>query len=58
MANVTIKFNTDNAAFEDYGYEAEVKQVLAQVAEMIANGGTEGRMYDTNGNCVGTYTVE
>lgn len=57
---VTIEFDTGNAAFED-DWEGEVAFVLAQAREkLIALGPEEGgrKLYDSNGNKVGTVKVE
>jgi len=67
--NITIKINTDNAAFEDAN---EIRRVIEQTAEKVANrvgiGWDPARSHydkdevftirDNNGNAVGTYQVE
>lgn len=67
--NITIKINTDNAAFEDAN---EIRRVIEETAEKVANrvgGGWDparshyGRdevftVRDINGNAVGTWQVE
>lgn len=56
MANITIKLNTDNAAFDDNGSE-ELEYVLKQAANIIESGDFSKSIRDTNGNKVGTVEV-
>ena len=54
---ITIDFETDNAAFEDYG---EVKRILRQMIckmDDIIRAGDGGNLRDINGNRVGTWEV-
>jgi len=58
---VTIKFDTDNAAFGDDPTEAdrgEICECLKRVSDAIYRGKTEGAVMDSNGNKVGTFSVE
>jgi hypothetical protein len=53
---ITIKINTDNAAFEDK--DAEVARIMAQVCrEFYSYGPQPSRLRDSNGNTVGSITV-
>lgn len=55
---LTIKINLDNAAFEGKRRRAaEVRRVLEQVTEGIADARTDGRCADVNGNTVGTWEI-
>lgn len=58
--SITIKIDTDNAAFEDSpGYE--VARILRQLADKINQfDGLAGyiKLYDVNGNKVGAFEVE
>jgi len=64
---VIVQFNTDNAAFEDYGFATEVAKILDQAESKIANHGHRigdkkfeviGNLRDTNGNTVGAVCIE
>lgn len=59
MGTVTIKFNTDNEAFEEDG---EVARILKQAASKIPKWEEDGvfiaSLFDTNGNKVGSVTVD
>jgi hypothetical protein len=50
---ITIKLNTDNAAFSD-SKDAEVQRILRV---WLAEGATSGKLRDYNGNTVGTVTI-
>lgn len=55
----TVTFETGNAAFDDGGdgrYEAS--RLLREVADRLVEGDTEGRVRDTNGNKVGTFSMD
>jgi len=51
-----LTFRTDNAAFGDEP-SYEVTRIVADVAERIGRGQTEGRVTDENGNTVGTFKL-
>ncbi len=51
---ITIKINTDNAAFED---ASEVSRIIDSVAKKIRNGKNYGKCMDINGNSVGTWEI-
>jgi hypothetical protein len=51
-----LKIETDNAAFsEDPG--AEIARILRDVARVVAQGGLEGFVADSNGNMVGNFEL-
>lgn len=62
MANLVfrMKFDCDNAAFEDCGIATETGRILRDIAERIERGEATG-MYqnvkDANGNIVGTFRL-
>jgi hypothetical protein len=53
---VTIKFDTDNAAFEDN--PNEIRSLLDELAFRIQNSqpGDSGSIKDSNGNTVGSWS--
>lgn len=54
MFKVTI--DTGNDAFADGNREAEIARILRKLADTIEEYGTStGRVYDINGNTVGTF---
>lgn len=57
---ITIKLETDNAAFED-GSGREVARILRKLAVKIQDDDLEaltgGKLMDVNGNSVGTWEV-
>jgi hypothetical protein len=54
---IIINIKTDNAAFSDN--PTEILDCLKKIADAIgSNGSTGGSIHDSNGNKVGTYTVE
>lgn len=56
MAKIKIEFNTDNAAFEDA--DSEMAHVLEQARNIINSGNYEKPLRDTNGNKIGTVSIE
>ena len=58
---LTVKFKTDNAAFNDTisgnADTLEVVRLLREVADEIQQGQTDGAIMDYNGNKVGTYKL-
>jgi hypothetical protein len=52
-----LKFDTDNAAFEDEP-RAEISRILRAVARRVDSGADFGRVADENGNSVGSFTYE
>jgi hypothetical protein len=60
MSHVTVRFDTDNAAFrqDDESLDRhEVRTVLEVAAARIWRGTDSGSLYDANGNRVGTFIV-
>ena len=59
MKSITIKINTENAAFEglDDGL-TEVARILKEIAGKLENGSTPDKLRDLNGNTVGTVTIK
>lgn len=61
-----LKMDTGNAAFHDasgdwpekFAVSSEVRRILYQVIEDIADFKTEGKCIDVNGNVVGSWTLE
>ena len=51
-----IKFDTENACFEDYKNEMIVC-VLKDIIKNIENGYDEKSIRDINGNNIGKYTI-
>ena len=63
---VIVQFNTDNSAFEDYGFDAEVARILDKAESLVVGHGHKARkgfevigsLLDTNGNKVGAVCIE
>ena len=60
---ITIQFNTDNAAFEDFDGEVDAmleraKRVIYRMAYASYEPMSETSLRDTNGNTVGKVTLE
>ena len=54
----TLKFATDNAAFEGEALEAECARLLRQIAKRLeVREEATGTIMDANGNYVGTWTL-
>ncbi len=49
-------FDTDNAAFAE-DLPGECARILRQIAEHIAQGYRDGKIYDVNGNRVGKWSL-
>lgn len=54
----TLKFTTDNAAFEDLDRDEMCAAILRSVATKILSGYESGPVMDTNGNKIGTWKLE
>lgn len=60
---LTLTIKMDNAAFGDYadsrGYETAsiIEDFAAKLRNSGASEGRTGKLYDTNGNAVGTWEV-
>ena len=52
---ITIKIETDNAAFDGADRRYEVARILRKVAYDIDRGDTPDALHDINGNRVGTF---
>ena len=50
-------FGIRNAAFSE-AREAEIARILREIAEKVERGSTQGKVYDVNGNNVGSFLVE
>lgn len=56
--NIVIRFDTDNAAFQDYphgdgNWEEEVKAVMKQATDFLIGDMRDEKLRDSNGNTVG-----
>lgn len=51
-----LEFSTTNAAFCDGNNTTEIERILQKVAKQVANGVTEGKIRDINGNTIGLFT--
>jgi len=56
MSNITIKINTDNAAFEDN--PAELKEILNKALKIVQSGIDSRKLMDSNGNSVGNIIIK
>lgn len=54
---LTLKINTTNAAFAGECLGLEAARILRTAADLLETGITLGRLYDVNGNRVGTFTL-
>lgn len=55
-----MRFDTENAAFEEGGRESETARILRKVADRIERGEATGlfqNVLDSNGNPVGTFKL-
>lgn len=56
---LVIEINLDNAAFQEWGGQAEVARILNRYAENVSEWGVgERKLLDINGNTVGTAEVQ
>jgi len=53
----TLKFSTDNDAFQGYNKEYEITRILTEITEKVQNGYTEGKIRDINGNTIGEWSM-
>ena len=51
----SLKFKTDNAAFQDGNKPYEIAKILRELADKIEDGQTEGNIRDINGNSIGAF---
>jgi hypothetical protein len=54
---LTVEIDMDNSAFADHPGAGELAKCLNQVVEKIGNQ-SEGKIRDSNGNTVGSWSVE
>jgi hypothetical protein len=52
-----IKFNTGNAAFEEYGMIYQIETIFERIIQRIKGGETEGKIQDINGNNIGEWSL-
>ena len=52
-----IKFNTSNAAFEEYGMTYQIETIFERIIQRIKGGETEGKIQDINGNNIGEWSL-
>ena len=50
-----LEFETGNAAFDE---TEEISRILRDVARRIETGATSGKIRDTNGNAVGSFSFD
>ena len=50
----TLKFDTDNSAFDDAPRE-EIARILKEAAEKVIYGENDGKILDENGNTIGKW---
>ena len=51
-----IIFNTENVAFEEYGYR-EIDRILKEISEKVRLGYDHGPIMDINGNKIGEWSL-
>jgi len=54
----TIRFDTGNTAFDEGNGPAESARILRKIARAIEDGHEDGAIHDTNGNRVGSWSVD
>jgi hypothetical protein len=52
-----ISISLDNAAFVDNGVKHELRPMLDRIGDGIEAGETDGKLRDSNGNTVGSWSV-
>ena len=55
-----MRFDTENAAFDDGNRDHEVARILRNIADKIESGQATGlnqNVFDENGNIVGTFVL-
>jgi hypothetical protein len=53
---ITIKIKTSNAAFQDGNKRTEVARILRDLASKLESGLSPHKLYDINGNHVGSIS--
>jgi hypothetical protein len=52
-----LEIDTGNAAFREQGLEREIVRILRECAVAVELGTETGKLFDINGNSVGTFTL-
>ena len=55
--NLTVKFNMDNAAFDDEGIATEASRILHEIAKKVEAGSEGTPIKDINRNNVGEWWI-
>lgn len=55
--DLSINIKLDNDAFSGTGLVPELQRAMEQIVRSISLGGPEGRVFDSNGNAVGSYRL-
>jgi hypothetical protein len=55
---IRIEIETDNAAFQENGWDYELDRILKRVREHLTQGACVVDLRDSNGNTVGRVVVE
>jgi len=50
---IIITFDTANAAFQDFDFDSEVKNILKQAEDYLLHNRDSYKLIDSNGNIVG-----
>lgn len=58
MSSIKIEFNTDNDSFKENGLSTEIYKIFADIQVQIALGYDEANIKDTNGNVVGSWSIQ
>ena len=53
---IKIEFDTDNAAFDDYGDPFEIGRIFQAIQTDICKGGRGSQIRDINGNTIGAWS--
>lgn len=53
-----VKFDIDNAAFQDGFGREETARILEKIAEQVQEGSNGAKIRDINGNTVGYWKVD
>lgn len=51
-----LKFDTDNAAFDDGADSAEIARILSEVSQRVEQGWLSSLIMDANGNVIGSWS--
>ncbi len=55
---LTVRFDTDNAAFTDGNGPDEAARALRIIMGKVSSGQDSGSVFDSNGNRIGEWSVE